>query len=261
MSKEDSKVSHDALDAVLDEETAASESAETIESEETTEETTETVGEEVTETEEEKAKREEHEERSRLGRKVSKMEQTQTAFMDEMRGLMVQRQPEVRVDTLDDEPIGLTKGESKADFLRWREEERTKESETKVRYETDYRNSFSELGTEYTDAEHKKITDEMMANFNVVRSMDGAADGRENYLRAENSLLRKGVKSRENPLAKKTPEAALGGAADSATDTSTTPIIKLDKYAQDFVDKTKMSDESIRKALTGETPLSLRGRT
>ena len=143
---------------------------------------------------------EDHGERSALGRKVGDNHRDVTAKLERMQEQMesyfqgvrseqpTQRPPEPAYD--DNEEIPMTMGELNKWYNNRVNHDRQLQDEDATRYESGYRNTFSELSKDLEPTEAKKIEDEMLANYNVRHSNDPQLDAERNFLRAENSLLR-----------------------------------------------------------------------
>ena len=130
-----------------------------------------------------------------------------------------------------------------------------------TRYESGYRDTFSELSRGLEPTEAKKIEDEMLANFNVRHSNDPQLDAERNFLRAENSLLKN--RPPEKPQTNLRQGKPTGGASGTTTAQRKAGAVKLDPIAAEFVAELKKnndwSDEDVSKALEGETPSHLMG--
>lgn len=268
-------------ETVIDEEQEHSEEeAESVE-----EETEELEAEEGEETEALEAGEEEEEEaqpepsdnaeRSKLGRKVKYMEDSLNGIkesiderMDRMEKLFSQGQQQERHEEQfeddEDEEVVLTKKEMREQMQQLMKEQQTQETNSQVQYEKGYLSTIKQLGSEEeSEEEFNDIYDEMMANFNKKHSDNPEMDAEKNWLRATKSVLKKQAAKpikKENPLKGRKPKSPLGkGGGDTTPDTSpTTP--KLDDVAAEFIRKTKMSDEAVADALSGEAPARLARR-
>jgi len=112
---------------------------------------------------------------------------------------------------------------------------------------------------------HAAVMDEMAEQDKYRRklSSNGKSDGKINYLEAKIAVVSKMAKAtkRKNPLEKNegvSPEN-LGGGTSSKIPSKSGPSVKLDSFAAEFVKDRKMSEESVKKALSKELPSQLAG--
>lgn len=257
------KVSHEELDAAAEkaaaeekaaEEAAASEAAES----ETPEEKAEREAQEAQELleQEEKEKLEKHKDDSALGRKVAaqgeQISQLVTSIEILVQGMA---KPVVEKEQLLDQDEFITRRQAIAEFQRMESEK----SEVQRTYETTYLNALAEIGKSESNKEkHQAILDEMDANFRHQIYGHAGADAKENYLSAKIALLEQGVTEKKNPLTGKAKPVG-GPAGDSEKDKAIT-MPKLDEHAAAFAAHHKLKPEDVAKTLSGETPLSLRGK-
>lgn len=251
---------HAELDAAAeDQSTPAEETPESTDTQETPQEETtpqetpEEVPEEPTD----------NRERSNLGRKVKSLEETMQKFIEQT-GALIQ----TSIKPVKEEP---PEPEYEADFVptnvseldRWYETKKRKEEKQKEAYQSSYRATLDVLGQDTPLEEHQAVVTEMMKNFNIKRSGDGMNDATVNYLNAKVQYLKRANAAPKNPLQKNEGKENknLGTPAGSPSMKIKAPqAVKLDHYAAEFVAKTKMSDESVQAALTGEMPSHLAGR-
>ena len=272
MADEDKGVSHDDLDAAHDEWAADDHSAEPEVEEEVVAEEPETPEELVVidepETPEEleiPPEPDDNRERSNLGRRVKAMEENLNHFLNRFEQISskIEHPAPVVSDMDDDETPPLTRADLDAYLERRETEKITRKQQVDSAYVSGYQRSQISLGMDMSEEEHTAVVQEMNTNFNVRHSDNPSIDAEKNFLRAQVSLTKKQLaqsKVPKNPLAKNTGPAAknLGGPSDTTSDVRQKAKPKLDKYAAEFVAKTKMSDESVAAALEGETPLRLR---
>jgi len=240
------------------------------ESEEEVEESTE----EEPEDEEEPEEPEDNRERSKLGRRVSSMEagfqtlqsivqtmaDTQKSFIEQFPSMM-SRTDNDDTEIEDDIDEYISKKDLPIFLNKW-ESDKAKMAE---KYNADYNAYFRSQGQSVDNELHKLIMDEMLANHNFKRSNDGNRDAELNYLNAKIAVLEKSAleaRKPKNPLEKNKGKKVdnLGGPSETVTTSKSEPVIKLDKHAADFVKRTNMSEESVKKALSRETPEGLKER-
>lgn len=155
---------------------------------------------------------------------------------------------------------------TKADFdaaVDQRADQRINQSKkTDDKYNDDYMVTLSKLAQGDDKEVHDAIIKELMDNFNVKRSGDGALDADVNYSKASRAYFKKqlGLKDKINPLkgpGEDTPPLG-GGLEGEEMVNKETPMPKLDEYAKHFVEKTGMKEDSVKEALKGEAALGLR---
>jgi len=138
-----------------------------------------------------------HGERSQLGRKVGEIDRNLTTQLEQMKreldsfkqGVQSVQPPQPPEQLYnDDEEIPMTMGDLNKWYNNRVEHDRRQQNDDATRYESGYRDTFSELSRDLEPTEAKKIEDEMLANFNVRHSNDPTLDAERNFLRAENSL-------------------------------------------------------------------------
>ena len=146
----------------------------------------------------------------------------------------------------------------------WYDKRRTAEVKADRDYSNAYTTQIANLAKGDDKEVHDAIVKEMMDNFNVRRSNDGFMDADLNYSKASRSYFKKqlDVKGKANPLTgpdKDNPP--LGGGLDGEEmKKKETAMPKLDADAQAFIKDTGMKEESVKKALTGDAPISLMAR-
>mgnify|MGYP000654365590 CR=1 FL=1 len=261
----DNVLTADAIDEVVPEEgtDAPEEGTDEVLTEEIVEEGGE-VAEEVPE------EPDDHGERSQLGRKVGDNHRELTGQLEQMKreldsfkqGVQSVQPPQPPEQLYnDDEEIPMTMGDLNKWYNNRVEHDRRQQNDDATRYESGYRDSFSELSRDLEPTEAKKIENEMLANFNERHSNDPTLDAERNFLRAENSLLRN--KPPEKPQANLRQGKPTGGASGTTTAQRKAGAVKLDPIAAEFVNELKKSsgwsDEDVSKALEGETPSHLMG--
>lgn len=194
-------------------------------------------------------------ERSRLGRRVSSVEQGIAEIKGMIAGLTGQkREPEAQDTPIDidpDEPITYRELQ---EVLRRQKEE---ESQVDKRYLRAYQAEIDRLGQSADPKVHDAIVTELLAKHHVRRDGNqGQVDAAINYRDAQIALLSK----RKSTFGKKDATGAPVGGSLKTQNTGPKPKaqVKLDKYAQDFVDSTGMSNEDVEETLGEPAPGYLR---
>jgi hypothetical protein len=277
------KVGHDELSALQDklEAESAPVAEEKVADEQTTqpktdvkEEATEQPTEETLETIDELPEEpEDNAERSKLGRRVSSLQEEISSLKSLL--LEQQRQPqsipeyddvklkEEEFDMDPDEPLTLRDLE-KREAYKAQQEERANQL---------YNNSYSNFIQQMSGNDlHDEICEELKANFNVRRTTDGFADAEVNYLNAKTAVLERKMSElskpqKSSPLSKNKggEETPLGGPTDTQNPPPASSMPKMDSYAEDFIKYHEkrgkpISEERVKKALDGPTPTYLGGR-
>jgi len=210
----------------------------------------------------EKDTEEKHKESSELGRipflqsKVEGLENKFTSVEEKIDMLLNAGPGKIEDDTditgLDEDFIPTTRKE-----LLELMDKRDKEKEKREKgYDRNYMAGFAKFKEE---EDHDNIMNELKQNFNFKHTDDGSLDAEMNYLKASRAFYRKKLsgKSPESPLKGEKPKGPLGAGSDGErTIEKETAPPKLDKDAQDFVSSVGMSDESVKKALGGESTIT-----
>jgi len=268
---EEPKVSHADLDAVLEGSTAPEEAAE--ETVEKTEEPEQAISKdpepedpepEKIDEPEEPEEPEDHKERSKLGRRVSGLEQNIGALIEKIDQLVTAKASPEPEDPDDDEPVFMTKKQLR-EFVRDQARNEVVQTEAeKQKAQTKYENAYvghvRKLGENLTPKQLEAVFKEMFDNHNNVIHRIPEIDADINFHRAVAALAKKSPAQKVVPLKKEAPKN-LGGATD--TDSSEKPVrkkVKLDEHAAAFAKYHKLTDEQIDSALSSETPLSLKGK-
>lgn len=221
----------------------------------------------VSETEEEKAKqakKEEQRERSALGRKVKMLEEKFDKFLEKAEAFY-QNPQHIKSDEpayQGDELLTVAEAEK---FLEQRELRKARQQSDAVKkYEGKYLDTFARLGVEedLNDDDFTKIEEIMRKSFNVSYSQytDPIADAERNFLKAVRAYEKgKSSKPKSPNLKGDTPKGTgVTGAGDIKEKSLKMP--ELDSYAKDFVNYHKIKEETVAKALEGETPMRLKRR-
>lgn len=215
---------------------------------------------------------EDNRERSQLGRRVKAMEDT----VYELRGLIEQfvrgqqnqgrRQAPPEEEDFDDgyeeeDSGGRDEVVRKSDlpklFQQWEEAKTSGQR----KYEQGYIQSREKWASELklNPKQHDMVKQVMDEHFNVRYSNDPVRDSKENYLKAYSYILSGQLKKQRNPLAKNETEEQPppGGASGSNSDFRAGEELQLDDAAAEFIKKTGMKEDSVKKALTGNMPTYL----
>lgn len=205
--------------------------------------------------------------RSKLGKRVSRLEQAIEMFIEEMR---IDRQNNIenkndRTDTNPEEMNeDLEEYISKKDLPAYLQKFEDEKEKKITQFNTDYSRTFIELGKGSDPEFHNKVMEELKANFNIKRSNDGIRDATENYLKAKIAILEKSAKKPANPLDKNKDKETknLGGPSDTITEVQSKKIVKLDPDSQHFVNYIrsqpggdKWTDEKVSEIMTREPSL------
>lgn len=178
---------------------------------------------------------EDHSEKSRLGRRLTRLETDIRSFMDEMKA---SRKPQEEQEEI---PEVIS---TREDVLKVLSVEERKKERARIEYETGY---LRKLESFKEDKEYDAIEKEMLANFNVRVTGNPMVDAEINFTKAKLSVTEK-----------KIPGRTFNGRAESPKGTPTIPnptkaapkgLPELDEFARDFVRRTGMSEESQREAL------------
>ncbi len=182
--------------------------------------------------------------RSKLGKRVSKIEDSMNSFMNEMRRTMQHFKTPISEEPANDSFV-TTEEDVKKVLNKW-ENEKFNASKN---YENDYLNALARLGLEegLNDTEFNRL-EELVKNA-PVSFRDPAIDAERNFLKAmrvvEKERIMKGTK--QVNLKKDTP-AGTGTVSGKVEEKSPAPV-KLDSYAQEFVNYHKISEDKVRSAL------------
>lgn len=152
---------------------------------------------------------------------------------------------------------------TQAELDAWYDKRRTADIKVDQDYSTGYMSQLGELAKGEEKEVHDAIVKEMMDNFNVRHSDNGLMDADLNYSKASRAHFKKqlDLKDKTNPLNgpdKDKPPLGGGLGGEEMIEQPETSMPKLDDAAADFVKSSGMSEEKVRAALKGDTPLSLR---
>lgn len=180
-------------------------------------------------------------ERSRLGRKVKEQEQLLQTILLELQSLKKPAAEPVEEEE-DDEALA-----EEARLEKLLERIQQKKEAKKTSYESKYLATLHTITKDVDEAEHKAIVEIMLSKYNKVITENPEVDAELNYRKAEADYLRSGVGKRKAPLrGDKPPKVEI---PESKKKGAEALDVELDDFAKEFVAKTKMSTDSIKKAL------------
>ena len=202
---------------------------------------------------------EEQAERSRLGRRVKKLEDMLTDMGGKIDQLVSTPQRLTMQDSRntfveeDDFPEIIS---TREDFKKAYSAQKKNEEKERQNYETGYLRKLRELGGQNPDL-HKEVVDEMMANFNVRYSDNPDLDAKLNYAEAKAALFSKRTApTRPNVRGEKS-QVSTNISVSTREEPSASAPLELDEHAKDFMRITGMKEDSAKEALKGETPMHL----
>jgi hypothetical protein len=220
--------------------------------------------------------KEEHRERTRLGRKVSKLEEMLAGLAEQNTRLieaLSKSTPQADAEQpQEDQPFEGFATQAELDAYLDRREAKKAETARKkeVKYQTDYLdaiNSWTDKAKEDGDPDvaevYKMLVDESEnTQFNVRHSSDPKADFALNLARAQASYYKTKVgkpAEKKNPLKNEPAKAPLGvGGAGKTEPEKTKHTVKLDPAALEFIKATGMDEEKAKAHLSSPTPMHLR---
>ncbi len=206
---------------------------------------------------------------TKLGRKVKRLEEDWNSINSKLDLLLSKMggsesvEEEINEDsiiaTADDVLKVFKSQKGKEIYKSLREEETEEENKHRKTYEREYFNTFETFKDNNSDL-HKKIVEEMLKNFNVVKTGKPEIDAEINYSNAKASVL-SGMISGKKPVKPNVEgdknKLNIGLDVSTNNDEDRRLDVNLDEYASEFVKKVGMSAESVKKALSGETPVHL----
>ena len=214
-------------------------------------------------TPEEIAAQEEHKERSRLGRKLAKVEEELLEQRKQTNELMqlLRAKFEPKEEKPPDLPEYITTPEELEKYLNYRDQQR-------VQKQQEYHQNYAKTvyGFKANDADaHAEILKEMDANFRNIPTGNPLIDAQINYSQAKAAYFSKLAAAkkveREVPVKGGQPEVPTGLSGNSRVTSKSPSLPKLDKVAQEYVDylrslgkKEDQIVEFINKTLEGEAP-------
>jgi hypothetical protein len=201
---------------------------------------------------------EDQSERSKLGRRVRRVEDSLTTILSKLDSALERREPNYHIPSSqqtsssfqDDVPEVITTYD---DFKKAQKKYRDDETKEQKKYEENYFRKLDQLRTENSDL-HQEVVDEMMANFNVKHSGDASVDAELNYSKAYTSLLKKKVGVIKPKVRGEKSSSSTNLSVESRETSATSSEPQLDEFAKEFVSKVGMDGESVKRALGGEVP-------
>lgn len=207
---------------------------------------------------------EDHSEKSRLGRKVKRMEEQFSNVLERFDDFMSRSTPPQPspplVGSTDELPEFIQTPEDVERVVNARER---KIATAQQLYSGNYIKQLQGLGNVNTEI-HDDILNEMAANpnFNTRHTGNPIVDARLNYAEAKASVLaKKTAGTKPNiPVSGGSPIAPTGISATSRNAvTPTSDLPELSEASKEFIRRTGMSEEDVKAALTGNAPLSIMG--
>ena len=199
-------------------------------------------------------------ERTRLGRRLKRMEEQFTQLMDKMDNLASSTKaapyhPEETTTTGDDLPEYVATGQDVVKVLSLYERKKARDQE---QYEKGYVDNFRKMGNRDPD-NFEEIFTEMQTNFNVKHTGDPSVDSRINYAEAKAAVMSKKVAPTRTQK-----QVTKGERTQASTDLSvstretarTQEMPQLDDFAKEFISKTGMKEDSVKGALIRRYPYS-----
>jgi len=205
-------------------------------------------------------KLDEHRERSDLGRKVKELNEKVDSELMSISGkidqlLETRKAPET--DEFEDERI-LNKKELDEYFNKKLQAEQSARQKADADYNTGYFKTIGQFKNTEEEADYDAICKELEDNHNIRRSNNAQADARMNWLEASNAYYKRKSGTKDNPLKGKGNDLPLGAGSEGAlVIEKETPLPKLDSFAEEYIKATGMSEESVKKAMAADLPLSL----
>lgn len=204
---------------------------------------------------------EEHKERSKLGRRVSTMEQMirdRDSKIDDLlyrMETMIAPKPQVYSDHSSQEDGNGDDYITKKDLPKYvddfitRKEKMTEAQHQK--YQIDYRRTLNQLGSSAEDPDfHSQVVAELedvKSPFNKIISGNPNSDAELNYYKASMFLLKAGKPT--NPLKGGKPPGAIGVGGDSKIKPKDAPMPKLSKEAAEFATSMGLTPDKVKKYL------------
>lgn len=196
-------------------------------------------------------KAEEHKEKSKLGRRISKMEDALTSFM-ERTDLMLTPQVKPQKNPLDEMEDGdFVSVKDLKEFIRLDRESRDTQSQAESqKYGKSYTKALDKIGAKMEDEElHLKVlklvTDEGSI-YNVRSADDPTAAAQINYYKALHSLGGKGAPAKPNLKGDK--DVPPAGAA-TKTKAKATDDIEFDQDALDYIKRRGLTPEKAKELM------------
>lgn len=219
----------------------------------------------------------EQRDRSRIGRRMKRMESTIETLLQRLESQEQQRQvreyfltqqlAQARAQQAShdvpnaEEPTYVS---TDKDVERVLDERERRKAELSERYQNTFVATLNGLAGNNPKM-HKAIVDELVQNFNRKVTGNPQIDARLNYAEAKSSVMAKiaaqKTVEKPKPNVAGNPQPAATGVSASATaqkGRSSDVWSKLDKEAAEYAKAVGMKEEDIEAALAGETPINLR---
>ena len=205
----------------------------------------------------------EHKEKSELGRKVKAMEDrldTEMYSLHDKIDQLLTKDTKIEPE-YDEDWVPQTRKE----MDEYLEKKLQKRDETQKSNDQKYNKTYmNSIGKYNNEDDYGEICKELEANFNVRSSDNGELDAQLNYLKASKAYYRKKISNpaKETPLKGKANDLPLGVGSDGEKiieKEEAMPV--LDDAAAEYVRKTGMSEEAVKKAMKRELPLGIQGIT
>lgn len=193
----------------------------------------------------------EHKERSQLGRKVKKIEDTLTDLSQKLDTYFSNLNRPVISEKGNELPEYISTPDDLDKHLDARENKRREETK---KYEGAYGIEMRKIGGKDSEEVSSEVLKEVFtldSPFNRYITGNPATDARINYAEAKAAIVSKKIavsKPKPNVKGEKPPGSTNLNVSTSEPETSVGEI-QLDDFAQSFVTSTKMKDESVRAAL------------
>jgi len=208
----------------------------------------------------------EHKERSKLGRRVSGLEQNINTLISKLDELITvqSKVKDEQEDEAEDEPVILTKKELR-ELIRNEAKHEVKQTKVedekaKTKYENAYIGQVRKIGGNLPEKQLEVIFKEMYDHHNEIIYNNPEVDADINFHRAVASLAAKAKPTVKVVPLKKDDPKNLGGPAETTEARKKSAPPKWDEHVAAFAKYHKMTDEQVSEALSGEAPLSLRGK-
>jgi hypothetical protein len=195
---------------------------------------------------ESKTETEDQKERSNLGRKVKRLEDTLTQILDRLDTISSRSSTERSIVSEDDVPEIISTYD---DFSKAFDKKEREKGEAQEKYSKAYVKEFYALRNRDPEL-YEEIFEEMKTNFDRRFSNDPRMDAMVNYAEAKAALLSKKVAPAKANVKGKKSEVATDVGIESRVTETESRVIKLDPLAEEFAKSQGMTDESIREALS-----------
>lgn len=179
-------------------------------------------------------------ERSKLGRRVSQMEQLVNSINEKLDFIASSSKKE---EALVNDPEELLTAKEALELF---EKLGTKKEQEQLRAKQQYEKTYLQVANSLSDEEdHEEVFKEMLENYNVKHSNDPKADAIINYKNAKIAILQKKINTPKVPLKGEKPKVPLGVNAGSKVQTPKKSMPKLDPDSAYLVEALKISDDKV----------------